>query len=242
MRAARTLALVAACLPVLWPQLGAHADVQTILLVSPTAGYNGDTFYLSGSGYLPRDQLAFYIACPDLGSPDVYYYRNAHYYPGPVVNGNGTFAGFPIRGFNLNVLKTSPCVIEVNDVSAKTYFVCKTLCALYDIVAPDTALPRSARLISGTVRARPQRVHAGVTEHISISGSWGGAWAVISVQIPHQRARKIRPIHMNWEGAGNAQVTIGKSVGEEPGKATVSVAFTLEDRRGSAGTSFTVIH
>jgi hypothetical protein len=130
--------------------------------------------------------------------------------------------------------------VNVNDVTTGNFFLC-TECEIYNIVAPQTPLPKSARLIPGTVRATPQRVHSGVTEHISISGSWGGAWAVVSVQFPHQRARKIGPIHIDWNGTARAQLTIGKSVGVQPGKATVSVAFTLEDRTGGAETSFTVI-
>jgi hypothetical protein len=240
MRAARTLALAAACLVALWPQLGAHAQGEVILLVSPFEGYNGATFYVSGAGYTAGDQLAIYIACPNVGDPDVYFYHNSALYPGPIANINGTFAGFPIKGFNLNVLKSSPCAIRVNDVTAGRYFVC-TLCAQYNIVAPQTPLPPSARFVSGKVHASPQRAHAGVFERISISGSWGGASAMVSIKYPDQRSRKFGPIHLDWRGGGERTVPIDKSVGGQPGKATVNVTFSLGDRHGSAATSFTVI-
>jgi hypothetical protein len=240
MRAARALALATACLLPLWPQFGAHAAPEGILLVSPFEGYNGNTFYLSGAGFTPGDLLDFYIVCPNVSSPDAWYYQNYALYTGPVVNANGTFAGFPIREFTLKVLKSSPCVITANDATAGNYGVCAQ-CAQYNIVSAQTHLPPSARVISGKVRATPQRAHAGGGEQLMITGSWGGASATVTIQFPHQRAHRFGPIRLRWNGTGEKTVKIDKSVGEQPGQATVKVAFSLGDRHGSAVTSFTVL-
>lgn len=248
MRALRVLLLAAASGVAIWPQTGAGARPPIILYAWPIQGHSGDTIYMSGSGFLPDTQLAFVIACPNIFSESAYTYHNWELYGGPpnnppVTNQHGDFAGYPIKGFQLNPKgpPSSPCTITARYPDQEVPFVCDQ-CALYDIAPPSTPIAARYRLITGHVKATPQQVHAGLSERISVTKSWGGATAAVYVRYPHQsKARKVTSFHLDWEGNGNRLVPIDQSAAQQPGVANVSVAFTLGPRHGTAATSFTVV-
>jgi hypothetical protein len=239
MKAARAFLVVAACVVGFWPQHASHAAGETILLVWPVQGHNGDTFYLSGHGYLPNTRLSFVIACPSFFAPGAAQDGNVQLWNGPTTNQNGDFSGYPVMGFMLHVLTSSPCEVRANYAELNQVFVC-TICGLYNIVPPHTPLQARARFIQGHVRATPQRVRAGIDEKFHID-AWGGATAQVTVRFPHQKPRKIGPIHLDWRGQGDRSVPVDSSAAQQPGVATVGVSFSLGDKRGSAATSFTVV-
>ena len=244
-RAARGLLIAALCSLLFWPARGAHANNAVILEVWPFEGHAGDTFYLSGSGYLPNNKLSFLVACPNRTDPNVWRFHNWELYEGPTTNENGDFSGFAISGFALNGIASSPCEITANYLTpppdlTRQLFVC-THCGLYYIVPRGKALPARARSIAGRVTATPQKVRAGVHEKISVTQSWGGATARVFIRYPHQKRRLITEIHLNWRGVGERTVLIDNAAAQQPGIAGVSVAFSLGDKQGGANTTFTVV-
>lgn len=241
-RVAGILLLAAAC-GFLWPQGRAQASDITILLAWPTEGHNGDTFYLSGHGYLPRTQLTFLVACPNF-----FHANNGNWelYDGPTTNNHGDFAGYPIVGFRLqHGVTSSPCTVYANYAlqgptqnGGGTIAVCKH-CALYNIT--DKPLRARDRFITGKARATPQQIHAGLNEMIQVTGGWGGATAQVVVRFPHERRHATTAFHLDWSGQGEGKLLIDGSLARQPGLASVSVAFSLGDKHGKASTSFTVL-
>jgi len=240
-KTARYLLVVIACILGFWPQHPTHAAGETILLVWPFEGHNGDTFYLSGSGYLPNQPLLFVIACPSLLGSSTAGDGNVQIKVGLTTNTAGTFSGFAIKGFMLHVLPASPCEITAVYASVTVASGPFLATALYNIVAPGTPLPARARFIEGHLWATPPRVRPGVNETIHIYDAWGGSLAQVTIRFPHQKPRTIGPIHLDWLGRADRTVRVDGSAASQPGNATVSVSFLLGDRHGSARTSFTVV-
>ena len=137
---ATTLLLGVASILPHWLQHGTRAAGGTILLADPTDEHNGETFYLSVHGYRPRTHLSFVIACPSFFDPTAREYQNVALYDGPVTNASGDFSGYPIMGFQLRGLPSSPCTIMANYPGLNQVFV-STRPALYIIIAKDQRKP-----------------------------------------------------------------------------------------------------
>jgi hypothetical protein len=215
--------------------------IQEVALVQPwpDIAHGGDTIYLSGSGFQPHTRLYFATYCPSWVNGDSFRFGNYSQVPvlGPKTDGNGTFAGYPVKALTLKVVPTSTCQVYTNYLN--TQYGVADINAIYRVIPRSEKLPSRATHISGTLNVHPKQIKAGLSETIDISRSWGGALADVSLLDPRGHPIE-RSLKLNYQGAGRLHVLID-SHSVQPGHVTVSVKFHLGSFRGSKVGSFMVV-
>lgn len=221
-----------------------------VLQAYPYEGHNGDTIYVSGTGFRPRTRLQFLITCPKWDDPTMAGLFNYGLFIG-MSDAKGGFLAVPLQRFVLHgppALTGSPCVIYVNyiglppsvtDTLPKGPDFVADINAVYTIVPSDQRLGANARSIHTVVTPRPKKVKAGLVERIHIAKGWGGAVARVTVTYPHVRP-VVRTVRLDWKGEADVRVGI-TGAGLQPGLAKIQVRCRLGSARGMSFASFVVV-
>src|SRR5689334_7910481 len=96
-RLAKTASALLLCLPFFTGTSRADAPMS-YLVVTPSQGHSGDTFYISGAGFPPRTHLYIIMACPSLFDNSARVYGNYKVQlDGPTTDNNGQFLAYPFQ-------------------------------------------------------------------------------------------------------------------------------------------------
>jgi len=201
------------------------------VIAFPSAGHRGDTIYVSGSGFLPRQQLAVLAFCPEAPAP-----RSGRKLAELRTDAAGRFIAYRLRAVIPGSNGPVDCRIVATPQSSSAR--ASSPGARYRILAQGAPLPSCSTHICLHVTASLVRLHSETQGTVVVSG-WPGATTTVTITGPHIRAI-VRRMRLNWRGVGSvhARVSLGLIRGVSR---QASVVARLNGVSGKATASFSVV-
>ena len=216
---------------------GADDNNAAVLVAAPRGGHSGDTVYLTGAHFAPRQRFYLMMACPNWHDDTVAQYQNIKFQKdGPTTDAHGGFRAFPYQVLTLHHFKGLGCTIYTSD--GLNAFG-PNFPALYTIYPPDQPLPECLKRLCVSFKTIPQRVKSGSVETVHLQ-SWAGAGADVAVSYPGATTQH-QKVDINLNGDGWAQFRIGAIAGTQPVPAQVQVLAHIGAQKRMRSGQFIIV-